>query len=205
MSAVNEWIVREYFEANGYFVHQPRKYEIQGKRKEVKEEIDLIVINPLVSEHKVPDHFIWSTDDLKSIQRAVVAIKGWHTERFYASKLEKMPEILRFVEPKAIEFAHNLLGDGPVAKILCIPALPASGELKEVTIKTLKNKGVDGIISFGTILMELVGYVTINRSYKSDLLQILRLLKRYDLIKDIQMDFFIRRRRIKKESKNMQG
>ncbi len=30
MSDVNEWVVREYFEALGYFVSQPCKYTVGG-------------------------------------------------------------------------------------------------------------------------------------------------------------------------------
>ena len=29
MSAVNEWLVRDYFEFLGFFVAQPRKYQVQ--------------------------------------------------------------------------------------------------------------------------------------------------------------------------------
>ena len=196
MSAVNEWIVREYFELNGFFVHQPRKYEIQGKRKEINEEIDLIAINPVAINHKLPERFILTAEDLVHIQRAVIAIRGWHTERFYASTIDKMPKILRFTEQRVIEFASCFIGDGPIAKILCIPALPATGELKEATINKLRERGVDGIIGFGTILIELIARIQVNRNYvKSDLLQIIRLLKRYDLLKDVQLDLFGRRKK----------
>ncbi len=77
-----------------------------------------------------------------------------------------------------------------MAKILCLPRLPVSGELREKTIGMLKEKGVDGIISFRTMLWELVSRVDINKNYdKSDLLQVVRLLKNYDLLKDDQMEF----------------
>ncbi len=76
--------------------------------------------------------------------------------------------------------------------------LPASGELNKKTTDLLKKKGVDGVISFRTMLAELIMRVDIKRNYeKSDLLQIIRLLKNYDLIKDNQLELFGKRRKKK--------
>ncbi|OGV67040.1 MAG: hypothetical protein A2283_22850 [Lentisphaerae bacterium RIFOXYA12_FULL_48_11] len=196
MSSVNESVVREYFEQLGYLVSQPRKYVPGGRQKTADEELDLIVFNPQVKEHKVPEHLIWSTGDLKNVSRAVVGVRGWHTERFYVSRFEQTPDILRFVEEAPIRFAEKLLGASPIAKILCIPNLPASGGLKDKTCEVLKLKGLDGVISFRTMLLELAGRVDVNVNYeKSDLLQTVRLLKNYDLIKDSQMDMFAKKQR----------
>ena len=46
MSAIDEEIVREYFEQNGFLVRQVRKYQVQSRKKTSDEEIDLIVYNP---------------------------------------------------------------------------------------------------------------------------------------------------------------
>ena len=192
MTSVNEWIVREYFELLGYLVHQPRKYAVPGRQKTADEEIDLVVMNPRIKDFMLPDEFVWTASDLSGVSRAVVAIRGWHTERFYASTFEQTPDILRFVEAGAIRFAEAFLGtEGAMAKILCLPRLPVSGELKDKTIQVLKSKGVDGVISFKTMLRELVSRVDINKNYdKSDLLQVIRILKNYELIKDSQLEFW---------------
>lgn len=191
MTSVNEWIVREYFEILGYLVNQPRKHSVPGRQKRADEEIDLVVCNPRIKSHELPDKFIWTTSDLNTIARAVVGIRGWHTERFYVSTFEQTPDILRFVEDASVRFAEALLGTDSMAKILCLPRLPVSGALREKTIEVLREKGVDGIVSFSTILRELVCRVDINRNYdKSDLLQVIRLLKNYELIRDDQMEFW---------------
>jgi len=196
VSSVNESVVREYFEQLGYLVSQPRKYVPGGRQKTADEELDLIVFNPQVKDHIVPAHLIWSTSDLKSVSRAVVGVRGWHTERFYVSRFEQTPDILRFVEEAPIKFAEKLLGASPIAKILCIPNLPASGGLKDKTCEVLKLKGLDGVISFRTMLLELASRVDVNVNYeKSDLLQTIRLLKNYDLVKDGQMDMFSKKQR----------
>jgi hypothetical protein len=50
---------------------------------------------------------------------------------------------------------------------------------------------VDGIISFRSMLLDLLDRVEINRNYgKSDTLQVMRILKNYDLLTDSQMDLF---------------
>jgi hypothetical protein len=51
------------------------------------------------------------------------------------------------------------------------------------------------VISFRSILQELIASVATNRNYqKSDLLQTLRLLKNYELLKEPQMEFKWKRR-----------
>ncbi|MBU4200217.1 MAG: hypothetical protein KKG09_01750 [Verrucomicrobia bacterium] len=191
MSSVSEWIVREYFEMQGYLVSQPCKYAPGGRRKRLEEEIDLVVVNPLIGEQRFPDSMIWTTADLKSIPRAVVGIHGWHTERFYPTLLDHIPEMLRFASEESIRLVSRRMGAAPIAKILCFPQLPASEKLRTDTLKLLKQKGIDGVLLFRTLLVELVNGVDINKNYeKSDLLQMLRILKNYDLIRQPQMELF---------------
>ena len=53
----------------------------------------------------------------------------------------------------------------------------------------LKQAGVDAIISFRAMLLDLLEKIEINQNYsKSDTLQVMRLLKNYDLLKDTQLD-----------------
>ena len=90
-----------------------------------------------------------------------------------------------------------------MAKILCIPRLPASEELRMKTLGALKKHGVDGVISFETMIGELIRQVETHRNYeKSDLLQVIRLLKNYDFLKDPQLELFPRRRIKKSEIKS---
>ena len=199
MSAVNEWIVREYFELNGFLVSQPRKYAVPARQKKPDEELDLLVFNPHAKEHQVPANLVWTRDDLKNVQRAVVGVRGWHTERFYVSTFEQAPDICRFAEPEAVRHAGRMLGTAVMAKILCIPRLPASGELRDKSVQVLRDKGIDGLISFETMLAELIYRVETHKNYeKSDLLQIIRIMKNYNFIADRQMDFFARKRRPQK-------
>ncbi len=78
-----------------------------------------------------------------------------------------------------------------IKKILVIPSLPSGEPHRSESISLLKEQGIDGIISFATILEGIINNVEINHSYqKSDLLQLIRILKIYDMIKEPQMTFF---------------
>ncbi len=188
MSAVDETIVREYFEAHGFLVCQRRKYIVQARQKTGDEEVDLVVLNPRGSAG-LPAGFEITSADLATISRAIVAVKGWHTEVFAPGVLAHQPKIFRFVEKRAVEEAQRMVGGEGLLKILVVPGLPREARTREKSIEMLRAKGVDGVISFRAILQELIARVRTNRNYQnSDLLQILRLLKNYELLKEPQME-----------------
>ena len=195
MSAVDENIVREFFELHGFLVCQRRKYIVQTRQKTGNEEVDLIVLNPVATPPESPLDFEIAPAMLRSVARAVVAVKGWHTEIFAPGLLTHQPKIFRFVEPKAVEEARRLIGADGLLKILVIPGLPRDAKMRDRSIELLRAKGVDGVISFRAILQDLLTSVKTNRNYeKSDLLQILRLLKNYDLLKEPQLELRLRRK-----------
>ncbi len=69
--------------------------------------------------------------------------------------------------------------------------MTASADLHDETLAMMRENGVDGVLSFRTMLLELVNHLDTAKNYeKSDLLQILRILKTYDLLKDAQLDLF---------------
>ena len=194
MSAVDESIVREYFEAHGFLVCQRRKYVVQARRKTADEEINLVILNPRATPGEV--EFELSSGALKHISRAVVAVKGWHTEVFAPGVLAHQPKIFGFVEKRAIAEAQQLTGGEALTKILVVPGLPRDAKTRQRSVEVLKSKGVDAVISFRAMLQELIVSVHTNRNYqKSDLLQILRLLKNYDLLKEPQLELKLRRKR----------
>lgn len=195
MSAVDEQIVREYFELHGFLVCQRRKYVVQARTKTADEEINLVVFNPRAADGP-PPAFELSAATLARVQRAIVAVKGWHTEVFAPSVLQHQPKIFRFVEPQAVAEAARLVGADGLLKLLVLPGLPRARSARERSIALLRERGVDGVLSFRAILEELVAAVATNRNYqKSDLLQILRLLKNYGLLREPQLELPFRGRR----------
>lgn len=202
MSAIDEGIVREYFEQNGFLVRQVRKYQVQVRRKSGDEEIDLLVYNPAYQRGtRRPDFFLFSTE-LAYVHRAIVVVKGWHTDVFSPGMLKNSPEIFRFLEDNVLRQVTRFFpadaetaaaeeeGGGALTKILVLPGLPTAEPFRSQSVQMLKERGVDAIISFRSMLLDLIEKIEINRNYrKSDTLQVMRILKNYDLLKDAQLDF----------------
>lgn len=192
MASVNEQIVREYFETLGFFIIQPNKHQVAARHKHDAEEIDLLIARPgPAGVANPPKEVVWDSKQLAKVQRAIVSIRGWHTDRFAPATLKKSPEIFRFTELPVIKEARKVLGPGSVTKILCVSDLAAGAAPQEEALAIMRENGIDGVLSFRTMLLELIDRVDVSKNYeKSDLLQTLRILKTYDLLKDAQLDLF---------------
>ena len=196
MAGFDENIVREYFELNGFFVRQLRKYLVQSRKKRADEEIDLVVYNPSAPVDGVPAGFQLFSADMAKIRRAIVVVKAWHTSRFTPAMLKSSSRVFDFLKKDVLNKAETyfsfdasevdpeVVGSGGFTKILVLPSLPTSDPQRTESIELLKERGVDGIITFSTILENLLRNVEVNHSYqKSDLLQLMRILKIYDMVK----------------------
>jgi hypothetical protein len=201
MSAIDEGIVREYFEQAGFFVRQARKYVLSARKGAGEEVIDLLVFNPSWQRgSRKPDFFLFPTE-LPFVQRAVVSIKGWHAAgRFTPSTLRNQPDIFRFLQQDVLKEASRFFPDTPdepkeaLTKILVLPGLPTAEPYRSQAVAMLKEAGVDAVISFRAMLLDLIERVDLNRNYgKSDTLQLIRILKNYDLLVDAQMDLLSER------------
>jgi len=196
MSSVSESIVREYFEQHEFLVRQRRKY-IGQTRGEEEDDIDFFVLNPHPQAQSGVMPFVLSSPDLVFIERAIVVVKGWHTNIFSTARLVSAPEIFHFVEPKIFQQAARAFGkDGTPLKVLVVPALPHNAQARLESIALLRSKGIDAVLPFHTMLADLIKETEVNRNYqKSDLLQLIRILKNYDLFKEPQLELFKNRRK----------
>lgn len=209
MSAIDEGIVRDYFEQNGFLVRQARKYQVQARRKTEEEEIDLVVYNPAWQRgSRRPDFFLFSSE-LEFVHKAIVVVKGWHTDVFTPATLKNSPEIFRFLEEKVVKevtsfFPAETTDDagGALTKILVLPSLPTAEPFRSQSVELLKARGVDAIISFRSMLLDILDKIEVNQNYtKSDTLQVMRILKNYDLLKDTQLDMFPERAGVARRTK----
>jgi hypothetical protein len=190
MSAVSETIVRDYFELHGFLVRQPRKHTARSARD--ADVADLVVLNPRPAPLSEPLPFLLEPEHLTGLVRGLVVVKGWHTEVFSSTRLNHKQAIFRFVAPARVREVSRELGEGPVpTRVLVLPALPAEDEARQRSIEVLRRYGIDAAIPFRTILVDLLRRVQPNRDYrKSDVLQLLRILKNYDLLRDPQLELF---------------
>ena len=192
MAAVSESIAREYFELHEFLVRQHRKH-VGQTRGEEDDDIDFFVLNPHPEPAPSPLPFVLTSADLRFVSRAVVVVKGWHTRSTFSSAvLVHSPEIFRFVGPEVFKHALRAFdADGTPLKVLVVPGLPHSAAARDESINLLRSKGIDAVIPFRTMLADLIAKTEINRNYqKSDLLQLIRILKTYDLFKEPQLELF---------------
>lgn len=194
MSAVSESIVREYFETLGFLVQQPMKYTVTARAKQPTEEVDFLAVNLLVPESPAvpdPSGMVVSSVQIKTLSKVMVSLRGWHTDRITPAKLELAPEIYRFADALAVRDAKHRLGAGVIRTVLCLPGLPSTPGLASRTLDLLREKGVDYVVLFPSMLRELIRQMEVSKNYeKSDLLQTLRILKSYDLLKNEQLELF---------------
>ncbi|MGA0134542.1 MAG: hypothetical protein ACO3ND_09340 [Opitutales bacterium] len=196
MAGFDDSLVREYFEMNGFFVRQSRKYAVQSRRKRADEEGDLLVINPSPRRGADLPFQLFGTD-LPGLSAAVVAVKGWHTTKAVTPTMIRKGDLLEFVRKEAVEAARDAFADlatedgSSLSKLLVLPGIPAQEPQRSESITLLKESGVDHVLTFRTILENLVQAVEANQSYaKSDTLQLLRLLRVYDMVKAAQLELF---------------
>jgi hypothetical protein len=111
--------------------------------------------------------------------------------------LTNTPEVFRFLEPAVMQQAARAFGpEASPTRILVVPKLPQTAEMRDQSIAYLRQKGVDAVILFSTMLADLIAQTEESRNYqKSDLLQAVRLLKNYDFFKEPQMELFQTTRR----------
>lgn len=206
MSAVSEIIVREFFELNGFFVHQQRKYI--PRTEEEDEEIDFMVYNPRQQNvtEKIP--LILTPESIQYIGCAIVSVKGWHTEVITPSIAKRMePDLKRLVEKETEKYAMQFrIPVQSLLKIVVIPALTSNYEQRTKTLQIFNSFGINSIIQFKTVLNDLIEKTQVNHNYsKSDVLQTIRILKAYDLFKEPQMMLFEERKRRVSKHKWKQG
>ena len=143
------------------------------------------------------------------LTKAGVAVKGWHTGVVSPAMLKSSPEIFNFLEQNVLKEAARLFPPdapddptGAPTKILVLPSLPTAEPFRSQSVELLKARGVDAIISFRAMLLDILDKIETNQNYtKSDTLQVMRILKNYDLLKDPQMDLLSLRERRNESTK----
>jgi len=171
-------------------LRQYRKHVAPAGRED--QDLDFLALNPDPQPRPAELPFVVGSAELPFIERAVVVIKAWHSEVFTPALLAKAPELFRFLENKAFQRVVRSFGkNGTMTKLLIVPALPQEVQLREESIKILRAKHIDAVIPFRTMLADLVSQVEANRNYqKSDVLQLIRILKNYDFLKGTQLELF---------------
>lgn len=196
---MDELIVKEYLELNGFVTMPLRKGRSQSKRSQKEDGIDLYARNMRFVEGEREPSFLLFSSELKHLKSALVCVRGWHGEKASLANMTNGADMLKYVEGNVLKKVEKWfdfenwreLGE-PVfpKKILVAPAFPTQEVYRARIVSALKERGVDGILSFKSILLDIIDRVDTRHVYpSSNLLQLVRTLKTFDLVKDSQMNF----------------
>jgi hypothetical protein len=181
MSDVNEEFARVFFEENDFLVRTNLDYYVKKDGSSIggDSDIDLLILHLKPNTLNPVSNFVLNVEDLKSIDCAIVESKGWHTETFTESKINSNPRIFNFVREEAIKKAELFFNRSNFKKILLCSKLPTDQVARQKSIELLQSKGIDHIIEFSTIVQNLWKLSERKKSYDSEILQTIRLIKMY--------------------------
>ncbi len=191
MSSVNDQIIREYFEHHGFLVRQIRKHVSPGIEEE--EESDFWIQNASRIGKTPVKNLKINHANIRRIDNALIFVKPWHTETFTHGAIEKDEDLSKRLanSNKSTEKEFKAWMELEPLKILVLSKLPKSRVAREKAIQQIHQTGFNGVLTFDQILSELLDHVTVNRNYqRSDLLQLLRILKTYGLVRPLQLELF---------------
>lgn len=190
-------LVAEYLEQNGFLVRALRKGRSQSKRA-TEEGLDLYARNLVFAPGGREPNFLLFSSELRYLESALVCVRGWFGEKAALASMTGGAEIMKFLEANVLKKVEKWFEvdarvsfgtEQPPKRILVAPVFPTQEPFRSQCAELLKGKGVDGILSFKSMLLDLIDRVDTKQVYdKSDLLQLLRLLKTFDLVKDSQMN-----------------
>ena len=182
MSNVARRLSREFFQLNGFFVGGGHPFFVlkPSPRHSLRHS----------TEAKVAPPFILDRKNIISISTAAVTVRTWHTEQLFPSVIINNPDAYSF-EDSSAEEARKFFPEGDLRKILIISRFPKNRQVREKSIALLSKRGIDNAIEFETILTYLTGYMKTNINYtENDMLQLIRLLKCYGLLRGPQLELF---------------
>lgn len=186
MAEIDLQLVREFFELNRFKVHThwPQHDRDGGADSGAQ----LYVENAASAEAGETDPILQPAL-LPRLHRAVVEVRPWHTDRFYASLIEANPVLTQFAEPWALGHAQDFFGSDDFKRILVISKLPRTPEQREHVVRRLAQTSVDHVLEFPAILQDLAERTALSGTYTgSPTLQLLQHLKRYRLLRNQQLE-----------------
>ncbi|MCM8772937.1 MAG: hypothetical protein NC926_06590 [Candidatus Omnitrophica bacterium] len=159
-------IVKEFFIINDFYVIVKDGILILKNTKKTTKEIE---------------EFVIEKEKINFIKQGILKVISWHTLKFTPSVIKKfLPEIIDMPDDKIY---RNLIEEH-YKKILVIPGLPSTPELKNESIKILKENRINHIILFPTIISGLIEKINERTLYQSHTLEIIRILKFYKFLSE---------------------
>lgn len=191
MSDLNLQLVREFFELNLFRVLT--NWQQESWRTRGAEPGSQLFVENCGPATPGSSEFILLPSQVGCIERAVVEVRAWHGDRFYASTIESNPVLSQFVEEDSLALAREVFDGRDFQTILVVSELPATAEHRQRSASLLQNAGIGFVLEFPAILQDMLERVSVNGNYAaSSSLQLMRLLKRYRLIRNQQLELNLR-------------
>jgi len=192
MAGFDDSLVREYFELNGFLTRKPAA---ATRGRGPAEPGDLQVVNPRPRAGAEPAFQLFGAD-LAGLAAATVAIQGLPANRSLTPAMLRRGDFLEFIRKEALATAKEAFGDPPgpdepsaPLRLLVLPGLPAQEPARAESIALLREKGVDHVLTFRTILENLAQRAS-SADGASATLRLLRLLQAYDMVNAAQLELF---------------
>jgi len=158
------------------------------KAKDEKRGIDFFLTNLNSPTTKKTPPFVLDANSIQQINHAVVRVEGWHTDKFYPSVISQHQNILDFLSPESLEEAKKIFRTSDFKKILVLSQLPRNKEVCNKSLAILQDKGIDHVLTFETVLIDIMNNIRPHKNYYNDLLQLIRILKQYRLLRQPQLE-----------------
>ena len=168
------------------------------------EAVALMINKPEAEKEQSITNFQLFSADMESIKQAVVVVRSWYLSEFSPELLKSSSKLFNFLKKNVFNQSEEYFSkesfendkiwesiSNSYSNIIVLPGLPSNDPHRSESIEILKANGIDGIITYSTVLESLLRQVQANIIYqKSDLLQLMRILKIYNMVKDPQMTLF---------------
>jgi hypothetical protein len=193
MSDLNMQIVREFFELHLFRVLTHWQHEALFAGQADPSVLLFVDRNPAEEPPRmtpVAPGILLHPENVGTLQRAVVEVRAWHADRVYPSVVEGNAILGHVATPEVRQLGASLFGTEDFATVLVISELPNSPKPRDRSLQLLQGLGIDHVLEFAGVLQDLVQRINAHGNYApSQTLQTLRLLKRYNLVRNQQLEF----------------
>ncbi len=188
MSDFNMQLVREFFELRLF--HVLTHWQHEGLLPRTADTMSLLFVEHTSPEAGRTPDFVLGAGEVPLVHRAVVEVRAWHADRFYASVIENSHALSHGPDSETRQLGRAVFGHDDFTSILVLSELPASTAPRAKAVQLLRDRGIGHIIEFPTLLRDMVERVGAHGNYApSQSLQTMRILKRYNLIRRQQLEF----------------
>lgn len=177
-------LVREFFELHGFSVRQTPNTAPRSL-------VDIEVFNPAPDPGQSVDFMVFP-NQLAGIRQARILARGWQAHQKYSlAQLSKSESILHFIESNLSKNPSPVFTEASQdsLNLLLLPSLPTREPARSRATDSLRREGVQGVLSFLSILRALVSRADrFPSAAASDTLRLIRVLKSFDLLKNQQLE-----------------